>query len=258
MEQSLLTPSQVKHLTWGVRGVLVFGIATSVTANAVDALLSPSAVYVDVWRPWANAALAALAPIVLFLCVELVSRIPVASKSLGVLRLLFTAGIGGVAAWLSYWHMASMAKALGQTGEAPYLYPLIIDGMMGVATISLIELGRLARKVTAVYAAVAEAEQAEAEVVEQEAQQVSRTVGRVVTPEELKARKAAGYDQMSTGEKQRWSRKWRTDQVAKAVKAAARQSSRTPNAPAAAQVSPGYPPSEDALSEDYLKQIASA
>jgi uncharacterized protein DUF2637 len=147
------TSTQVRNLQRGTRSVLLFGIVTSISANVLHSLVRPEAVREPGWRLLSAAALAALAPLVLFACTELVSRIPVQSRVLGTVRLVVTLAVGGFAAWVSYWHMQSVAFLLGETEGAQYVYPLIIDGMMLVATISLIELGRLAR-------AIAKAEEA--------------------------------------------------------------------------------------------------
>ena len=144
------TTKQVTRLRRGTRGVLLFGITTSISANVLHSLIRPEAASEPAWKLIAAAALAALAPLVLFACTELVSRIPVQSPWLGGARLVVTFAVGGFAAWVSYWHMQSVALTLGETEGAQYVYPLIIDGMMLVATISLIELGRLARTVAKV------------------------------------------------------------------------------------------------------------
>ncbi len=144
------TSKQVASLRRGTRGVLLFGIVTSISANVLHSLTRPEAASEPAWKLLSAAALAALAPLVLFACTELVSRIPVQSRVLGGVRLVVTFAVGGFAAWVSYWHMQSVARLLGEADDVQYVYPLIIDGMMLVATISLIELGRLARTVAQV------------------------------------------------------------------------------------------------------------
>jgi hypothetical protein len=144
------TTAQVVNLQRGTRGVLLFGIVTSISANVLHSLTRPEAASEPAWKLTSAAALAGLAPLVLFACTELVSRIPVQSRWLGGIRLVVTSAVGGFAAWVSYWHMESVARMLGEAEGAQYFYPLIIDGMMLVATISLIELGRLARTVATV------------------------------------------------------------------------------------------------------------
>lgn len=134
------TTSQVTNLRRGVRAALGFGIVVSITANVIHSLTQPHA---QQWQVGASAGLAALAPILLFVCVEMVSRIPIHSRVLGPVRLAITLAIAGCSGWISYWHMVDVAGMLGEAGGSQYIYPLIIDGMMVVATTSLIELGRL-------------------------------------------------------------------------------------------------------------------
>jgi len=141
------TTQQVRNLQRGTRAVLLFGIVTSISANVLHSLARPEAAGEPKWRLVAAAVLSAFAPLALFACTELVSRIPVHSKVLSVVRLVITFAVGGFAAWVSYWHMESVARQLGETDGTQYVYPLIIDGMMIVATISLIELGRVARSI---------------------------------------------------------------------------------------------------------------
>jgi hypothetical protein len=144
------TTRQVRNLQRGTRAVLLFGVVTSISANMLHSLTRPEAATASEpeWRLASAAALSALAPLVLFACTELVSRIPVHSRVLSTARLIVTFAVGGFAAWVSYRHMQSVAAyLLGETEGTQYVYPLIIDGMMIVATISLIELGRLARSV---------------------------------------------------------------------------------------------------------------
>jgi hypothetical protein len=144
------TSKQVDNLQRGTRGVLLFGIITSICANVLHSLTRPEAASEPAWKLLSASVMAALAPLVLFACTELVSRIPVQSRVLGGVRLVVTFAVGVFAAWVSYWHMQSVALTLGEADGAQYFYPLIIDGMMLVATISLIELGRLARTVAQV------------------------------------------------------------------------------------------------------------
>jgi hypothetical protein len=157
MQFTTFTPAQVRSLQRGVRAALVFGVATSITANVIHAIINHH-VGTAGWLIWSSIGLAALAPLILFVSTEMVTRIPIQSRVLGWVRLVITLALASIAGWISYWHMASVASLLGEQGGAQYLYPLIIDGMMIVATISLIELGRLARTVTTFVASAAAAE----------------------------------------------------------------------------------------------------
>lgn len=124
---------QLRRVRWAVRAVLVLGVAASVAANILHANPNPIAQAIAAWPPLA-----------LLLTVELISRVPVHRRSLAAVRLGATATIAGIAAWVSYWHMAGVAARYGETGAAPYLLPLSVDGLVVVASVSLVELaGRL-------------------------------------------------------------------------------------------------------------------
>nr|WP_221378333.1 DUF2637 domain-containing protein [Actinoplanes polyasparticus] len=124
-----MTPSPQRWTRWAVRLTLTAGVAASVTANilhARDNLISQ--------------AIAAWPPLALLVTVELVTRIPVLRKTLGVLRIAATSAIAAIAAWISYHHMVGVVARYGETGTVPYLLPLSVDGLIVVASISLIEL----------------------------------------------------------------------------------------------------------------------
>jgi hypothetical protein len=121
---------QLRRVRWAVRATLVLGVAASVVANILHAQDNPI-----------SQAIAAWPPLALLLTVELISRVPVHRRSLAFARLLATATIAGIAAWVSYWHMAGVAARYGETGASPFLLPLSVDGLIVVASICLVELG---------------------------------------------------------------------------------------------------------------------
>jgi hypothetical protein len=129
-----MTGSNLRRLQWAVRGALTLGVAASVTANILHARPNPI-----------SQAIAAWPPLALLLTVELVSRVPVYRRSFGAVRLIATACISAIAAWVSYWHMAGVASRYGETGTSPYLLPLSVDGLIVVASISLMELSNRIR-----------------------------------------------------------------------------------------------------------------
>jgi hypothetical protein len=129
----MTTTIQLRRIRWAVRGVLTLGVAASVTANILHANDNPISQTIAAWPPLA-----------LLLTVELISRVPVHRRGLAAVRLLSTATIAGIAAWVSYWHMAGVVSRYGETGAAPYLMPFSVDGLVVVASISLVELaGRI-------------------------------------------------------------------------------------------------------------------
>src|SRR4051812_27044593 len=129
---------QLRRVRWAVRATLVLGVAASVAANILHALPNPISQVIAAWPPLA-----------LLLTVELISRVPVHRRSLAAVRLAATSAIAGIAAWVSYWHMAGVAARYGETGASPYLLPLSVDGLVIVASVSLVELAgrvRIAEK----------------------------------------------------------------------------------------------------------------
>ena len=124
-----MTGTQLRRLQWAVRATLALGVAASVTANILHARPHPI-----------SQAIAAWPPLALLITVELVSRIPVHRRALGAVRITSTAAIAGIAAWVSYGHMVEVVARYGETGTVPYLLPLSVDGLIVVASVSLIEL----------------------------------------------------------------------------------------------------------------------
>jgi hypothetical protein len=125
--------AQLRRIRWAVRATLAVGVGASVAANVLHAKADPVSQVIAAWPPLA-----------LLLTVELISRVPVHKRHLAVLRFAATAVISGIAAWVSYWHMAGVAARYGETGASPYLLPVSVDGLIVVASISLIELaGRI-------------------------------------------------------------------------------------------------------------------
>jgi len=127
------TVAALRRIRWAVRLTLVLGVAASVAANVLHAADNPISQTIAAWPPLA-----------LLLTVELISRVPVHQRNLAALRLIATTAIAGIAAWVSYWHMTGVAARYGETGASPFLLPISVDGLIVVASISLVELaGRI-------------------------------------------------------------------------------------------------------------------
>jgi hypothetical protein len=133
----LASLTQHIRVRWGVRATLALGVVASTVANilhAHDNLISQT--------------IAAWPPLALLVTIELISRVPVHRRSLAAVRFAATATIAGIAAWVSYWHMAEVIHRYGETGESPYLIPLTVDGLVVVASVCLVELGSRIRTLT--------------------------------------------------------------------------------------------------------------
>ena len=124
---------QLKRIRWAVRAALILGVAASVAANVLHAQPNPISQTISAWPPLA-----------LLLTVELTSRIPMHKPLLAAVRVLATVAIAGIAAWVSYWHMQGVAVRYGETETSAYLLPISVDGLIVVASVSLVELaGRI-------------------------------------------------------------------------------------------------------------------
>jgi Protein of unknown function (DUF2637) len=134
--------AQLRRFQWAVRAALALGVAASVCANVLHARHNLIAQTIAAWPP-----------LVLMLTVELISRVPVYRRVLAALRILATAGIASIAAYVSYFHMAAVASKYGEHQPNPYLLPISVDGLIVVASVSLVELAghiRSARDISAV------------------------------------------------------------------------------------------------------------
>ncbi|MFG1902472.1 DUF2637 domain-containing protein [Micromonospora carbonacea] len=130
-----MSNSQLQRMQWAVRATLALGVAASVTANILHAQANPI-----------SQAIAAWPPLALLITVELVTRVPVHRRSLGAIRVLAASTIAAIAAWISYHHMVGVVARYGETGTVPYLLPLSVDGLIIVASVSLVELAARRRE----------------------------------------------------------------------------------------------------------------
>jgi len=126
-----------------VRAVLTLGVAASITANVLHAQDS-----------FVGRAISAWPPLALLLTVELISRVPVHRRWLAVVRVIVTATVAGIAAWVSYWHMVEVCLKYGEGTTSAHLIPLAVDGLIVVASICLVEVnGRIRTAAAALDAA---------------------------------------------------------------------------------------------------------
>ncbi|SCG38154.1 DUF2637 domain-containing protein [Micromonospora coxensis] len=120
----------LRRLRWAVRATLALGVAASVAANVLHAHPNPISQIIAAWPPLA-----------LMLTVELISRVPHHRRLLGAIRITAAATIAIIAAWVSYWHLVGVASRYGENDNgAAYLLPISVDGLVIVASVSLVEI----------------------------------------------------------------------------------------------------------------------
>jgi len=180
--------TSLKRVGWGTRAVFTLGIAASLAGNVLHAQDNAISQAISAWSPLA-----------LLLAVELISRIPARRGAASIARMGATAVIAGIAAWVSYWHMAGVAGRYGESGASPYLLPVSVDGLIVVASISLVEISGRIRALTDPIATPDPAAEAAPETVAKPVEQVpaspapavKKTPVKRVTPRPASAVKVA-------------------------------------------------------------------
>jgi uncharacterized protein DUF2637 len=85
-------------------------------------------------------------PVAVLGCLELISRIPQTSKLFSFVRIVSTIGVTAMAFWISYGQQRAYILDQGFEADHANIYPLIIDGAMVVAALSLVEVSRKVRE----------------------------------------------------------------------------------------------------------------
>lgn len=128
---------QLRRLRRAVLIVVLAGIGASVTMNVFHAPDNPVARFV-----------AAIPPLAVFGCLELIARIPSSSKALTGFRIVGAVIVASGAAALSYAQQYAAVRGLGFPFWQSVIWPGVIDGTMIVASVSLVEVIKVIRKMT--------------------------------------------------------------------------------------------------------------
>lgn len=161
----MFTRSNLIHLRWLCRAMIALTGVFSVWANVLHVT--------EVTLPAVIFAMAP--PLVVLAGWEMVSRIPIREDASWWMRLprpIVTASLAFGGAWLSYWHQrdAILRYNAGDETNAAIL-PLLIDGLMIIASVSVYELNHRIRAMDAKRAAYEELTKAQQAKIEQQAQQ---------------------------------------------------------------------------------------
>lgn len=133
--------SELKHYRrlWVlVTVVTVILIGLTVTLNVMHAPAT-----------WGARLVGGTPPLFVFFCIELVSRIPATSQALSRGRIAASILVSVLAFAISYQQQQEFIHGLGFQGWVAYVYPVIIDGVVVVATLSLVEVTRKVRALRA-------------------------------------------------------------------------------------------------------------
>jgi hypothetical protein len=122
------------HLKWACRGVILLATAVSVWANILHSERDVVSIIIN-----------ALPPLIVLAGFELISRIPIPEGTPWYMRwsrLAGVVGVSGIGAWLSYWHQNAAFLRYAKDVQTANLLPLSIDGLMIIASVSLIMLNQ--------------------------------------------------------------------------------------------------------------------
>jgi hypothetical protein len=116
--------------------VLAFGVAASLAGNV-------QAIHLDNARPGIGAILSAVVwPLILFGVVEMLLHTPwIDDWRDNLTKLATVLAVGGVAAWISYWHLANVLSHFGYDVASRYAGPLAVDMGMILAARALYRVG---------------------------------------------------------------------------------------------------------------------
>lgn len=120
---------QLRRLRWLVLIAVALGIAASIAMNVLHAPPSLAARLVAVGPP-----------VAVFACLELIARIPSTSTVRTRSRIAGAAIVAMTAATISYAQQRAAVLGLGFAKWEAWIWPLTIDGVMIVASISLVEV----------------------------------------------------------------------------------------------------------------------
>lgn len=164
--------AQLKHYRrmWKVVGLMVLvGLGSSGILNVLHAPQQGG---------WVAKLIGGIPPVALLVCLELISGIPVASRFGKTVRLASGGAVAALAFFVSFEHQLSFITGLGFAGNTAWAIPLIIDGWMIVASVSLFEV---TGKIRALREGILEAETAA-----EESAKASTTVEGKATPNPAK------------------------------------------------------------------------
>lgn len=119
------------RLRWVCRLIIAAVTAASIWANVLNAGHSTAAIAIHVFPP-----------LLVFTGFEIISRVPFHKEDRWYMkwsRAIGALGISGISAWLSYWNQNAAFHRYADAQTA-YLLPLAIDGMMIIASVTLMVL----------------------------------------------------------------------------------------------------------------------
>ncbi len=132
---------EFRRLWMFVTVVTVLLVAATVTLNVMHA---PGGVVAH--------SIGGSAPIFMFFCIEFIARIPGTSPWLTAGRVGASIVVAGIAFSISWQQQVNFMSSVGYAGWTVYAYPVMLDGVLIVAVLSLVEVTRKVRSVRSMLA----------------------------------------------------------------------------------------------------------
>lgn len=145
MSKEQLELRYYRRMWWLVSAVTVLGLGLTMALNVMHA---PDTL--------AGHLIGGFPPVAVLGCLELISRIPQTNWLFSTTRIVSTVGVTLAAFWISYGQQRAYILDQGFEADHAKIYPLIIDGAMVVAALSLVEVSSKVRVLRAALAPVSE------------------------------------------------------------------------------------------------------
>jgi len=135
MSKDQLELRRYRKMWWLVSVITVAGLGFTTTLNVMHA---PNTI--------AGHLIGGFPPVAVLGCLELISRIPQTNWLFSTTRIISTIGVTVASFWISYGQQRAYIVDQGFEADHARIYPLIIDGAMVVAALSLVEVSRRVRE----------------------------------------------------------------------------------------------------------------
>ena len=176
---------EFRQMWWFVTVVTAALVGAAVTLNVMHA---PGGVVAH--------SIGGSAPVFMFICVHLIARVPATSWWLSAGRITPSVVVAGICFAISWQQQVNFMLSVGYAGWTVFAYPVMIDGVMLVATLSLVEVTRKVRSLRAALADLTDAPAAAVRAVSP-AETAAEQAGREYRESLARARETAAEGMLS-------------------------------------------------------------
>ena len=123
-----------RRLRWFLTLMSLLGLGVS---GALLVVHAPDNIWAQVIGAWP--------PVAVFGIIEILARVPITSKVMGVGRIIASLSVAGAGLYLSYFQQIDLMEDVGYDQSKAWAFPWTIDGFMIVSTLSMVEVARRIR-----------------------------------------------------------------------------------------------------------------